>query len=818
MKQKLFLLALFWVFCFSSIVYGQDYVEESGVATYLDKIPDGVIRREKNVENIRKVRYVRSNDLEIKSRLGNFIVDYNEDVTFLTEGIKHCIKLALDVWEEKIVFKKPVKIHIYASCNMDTTIAIATTVGYTRKRDQNFSIPDNLFIQDNNAAGVSINDTIKINTSVDWNSAWPTDGKENGTVSLLTGLLRNICRVLGFGCSVVERSSGVSFSVLRTPSVFDKLMFNGDTYLSSLSHALPARIKSFFTKNVRLKSDTFEYNLYNTNGFVNGISGNYFSLGYANLMEYPINEKSCLLPINDEVLNVLEKIGWNVQKHDRHIVCDNSDTLGFGSAYKTYKFTLNDKTEGRTNRTSWKFQVFDTPSCTYQTVSTYNGELFTVQPAIKDNSLDNYNCMQARVVATADGTDYYFPLSLDVLPLVQNIKICNIDKIDNQCYKFDVTIDQLGATDGYVLASDDLGNTINCDFTSTDKPINVSGLFIGYTAYIDITLRNKYGVTDRFICQDICPRENSLSTQMTSSVMPINMLHGINKQKTILHDGDNYEMRTNCPEEEIDSVEWRLCLDGWYRPLAKKIGREKSYTFEVTPDNIDCVFMQDYGSDIIKVNTGMTWRCSKQIPNQDGMYFLATIYTHDSNGQRSQDYRFADFVFDVLPSEPTTEVLDVWVDKCDEDWPLVKIKTSADHCESMAVSINQYEGPTDYIYSLFDYDYGNEYTIELAGWRNKFYCTAFNKYGRNTGPKISVRTASVNNIGNSEFTVTVDGYNMRIVNGNPFNIAVFNTDGTIIYKSVHVQRFSERFAPGFYIVNLYDSVTKSTITKKIIIK
>lgn len=298
-----------------SFLKAQTNGDEKTVVCYSDHISQDVPRRQ---TLLKKESNAARNKGVIKSRLGKFVVGY-DDNSFMTDGVRHCLKLALDVWEDKINIKVPVSFYLSVSENMDPDIAISTRVTYSRKSEDT-SLPDNLYSQEF-PYGIPVNDTIMVNAGIDWDSSWQYDDGYNGSVCLLSGFMRHIGHVLGFGSSLVERASGVGFAVNHTPSAFDRLIYNGEQSLADLKDAEGKEFERFFAnKDVRLKSDGFVYDMYDTDGFILGVSGVYFSLGRDNILEYPIHDLSQRLPVNHETLNVLQATGWDVYSHDRYIL------------------------------------------------------------------------------------------------------------------------------------------------------------------------------------------------------------------------------------------------------------------------------------------------------------------------------------------------------------------------------------------------------------------------------------------------------------------------------------------------------------------
>ena len=81
-----------------SFLKAQTNGDEKMVVCYSDHISQDVPRRQ---TLLKKESNAARNKGVIKSRLGKFVVGY-DDNSFMTDGVRHCLKLALDVWEDKI--------------------------------------------------------------------------------------------------------------------------------------------------------------------------------------------------------------------------------------------------------------------------------------------------------------------------------------------------------------------------------------------------------------------------------------------------------------------------------------------------------------------------------------------------------------------------------------------------------------------------------------------------------------------------------------------------------------------------------------------
>lgn len=812
MKIKIILFLACLVYCQYS--KAQNIDNETGVVYYVDSVSQNMsLKKTKKIVS-NKMLQRTENDI-ITSRLGKIIASYPDNY-FMTDGVKHCLKLAMDIWEEKININIPISFYVIISENMDPNIAISTQVTYSRK-SRDLSLPDNLYIQE--YPYYNAKDTIMINACIDWNSSWQYDDGYNGTVCLLSGFLRHIGHILGFGSSVVNRVSTIGFAVSRAPSMFDKLIYNGEQYLYELKNAQSQDFESFFSKDIKLKSDIFDYDMYDTDKFVLGRSGIYFSLGYENLMEYPIYDMSKMLPINHETLNVLKYIGWDVNQHDKEILCDSTDILGYGSAYKNYNFTLHDTINNSIVSATWEYQIYNNLSHSYKTINTYEGKIFHIEPYIISNSLDEYQCVQARVTAKFLEKEYHFPLTLETRPFIEDVCISNIESTGNGQYQFNLLVRQHGATSGTILVSDDSGSIHEYDFNG--NIINVSGLIEGLNAYIDISLENEYGSSSRLIqgcfysgdknILSIKSKNNSIFTEK-------------NTQIKTLHDQDIITM--NLPDNLTiiaDSIKWFLCVDDKYKELCTQKSKEKSYKFKVTQEALDFKYRCDSEENKLMFIGGNSW--NNHSWQTDGLcHFIAKIYCHDNNGPFSQTYRLEDIKFDVLPSEPIIKILDVWPDENDYNYPYAKISFNISNYDYAAVyvyvpTIARDFNPTNiWMDTTFVAGTCDEYTIALGEWTNRVYCEAYNCYGSHKGRMIGFQNTNIENneIYNPEIKIYKTTIDVKY--DTEFNIKLYTIDGKIIDSNKNTRHYLKNLTPGYYVIILEDIQSKSSFIKKLIIQ
>lgn len=178
MNKKMLSLLLFVSLTFFCNVTLNAQVEHCGIVEYHESAKHLHLIEKTIKPPIPSSSY---NVKKIKSRMGKFIVNYDDNY-FMTEGVLHCLKLAIDTWEDRIIIKKPINFFVRISEKMDPDLAISTKVGYSRYKVGEFeALPDNLYNQF--YKGTNFNDTITINALLNWDSSWQYDNAYSGTIN-----------------------------------------------------------------------------------------------------------------------------------------------------------------------------------------------------------------------------------------------------------------------------------------------------------------------------------------------------------------------------------------------------------------------------------------------------------------------------------------------------------------------------------------------------------------------------------------------------------------------------------------------------------
>ncbi len=527
MKCILSILGL--LFSLSSTAIGQ--TEETYKVTYVDSVGNNysAYAPQPLVETV-----VEGETYELRSRQGNILATVPVS-PYMTIGVEHCLMMAMDVWEEQLNIKEPVRFKVTFNENMSPDVEIQTTVEYALDRNRNCA-PLNLLNQIEFQRKDEVT-TIDINAYVYWNSSWANE-LEFGYDNLTTALTRHLAHILGFGTSIGQSGTGINFANPNTASWFGNLIVNADNLsLGSLAgFGSSEAIEAFLVQDLYLNLPGGKQRLYsNSQGFVLYRSGCYFSLEKDNLMNYPYQDKTKLLPINPETLDALSAIGWEVKPHELSLDGSSLDTYGYGSVYQRHIFKASGQDGTPITNARWKYQLYNNHSGAYVDQTQGTGGSFTIPSILKGNEyLDKYQCQQGRVVCEAnDGASVSYPVFLDAHPLVLGYQIANVQDAENPYYfSFDIILSYVGSDNGVLTVCNEGGAAMLFDIKGSGQTtIHVPNAFKYSQLWIDVSLDNNYGSgTKRFYYDydsNLSKREIGIDFPDVQENVEIFTLHGV---------------------------------------------------------------------------------------------------------------------------------------------------------------------------------------------------------------------------------------------------------------------------------------------------
>lgn len=303
-----------------------------------------------------------SDTIVFESRQKKIAVKYIKD-DFYDIGVLRCISLAINIWEDNLDIISPISILIKTNSNLNDDVEIRTTVYYALFNNRIYpkSLSKQLFRHTSGREDAEI----EVNPNIDWLVAWPEDSHIYGSVNLKTMLLRHIAHALGFGTSIVRKENGsIGYSVRDLMSPFDYLITN-----KSINMSQTIDLENFFRQDLFLSTKEGLYPLYTTEkGFVQGVSGCYFSFSDDKLLDYDIKNESKLMYIDKQTLNVLSEIGWKVKDYDLTLQTKNLDETYFGNIYDSLCFSVLDNNGNQLHPLIWEFQAFNRQLRRYDTL------------------------------------------------------------------------------------------------------------------------------------------------------------------------------------------------------------------------------------------------------------------------------------------------------------------------------------------------------------------------------------------------------------------------------------------------------------------
>lgn len=494
MRRKMHLLLLIVAFI-ALPVMALD--EVTGEVIYVDSVNTSTEMFRHPIAS-RSVVYEGGANDTIWSREKKFMAVVKDPYGYKSEGVLHCIRMAMDCWESKLEITDLIYVTFMFNDQMSPDVEIKTTVTYSNGAAR-MSIPSSLYYQGQGKmceAGI-----IEINPYIAWDSSWAYDQGSYGYDNMTAALQRHIAHVLGFGTSVAIKDGRLDFAIQGMASAFDNMVTDGTKTLGSMALLGNSdEIESFLKSDLKLAVGDVELPLYSSaGGYVPYRTGCYFSLPTENLMNYPYDDRTKLLPISKETVEVLEAIGWNVKPHDIFVSGTGLDATGYGSMFEQHSFTAVGSDGTPIANASWQFQLYNNALEKYETVDTGQGMTFSVTTSdMGDGYIDMFSCLQGRVVCDAmvagAAVQCAYPIYLEARPYFRGYKIHNVVEADANYYTFDADLDYAGATGGYAAVCDNYGSCMNCGLGAT---IHSPRVYKYGPAMIELYLTNSYGVTSR---------------------------------------------------------------------------------------------------------------------------------------------------------------------------------------------------------------------------------------------------------------------------------------------------------------------------------
>ena len=758
----------------------------------------------------------------IKSRREKIISVFDSSDEMLRDGVIHCLRMAMNLWEDRINFTVPIYFYVKSDPYLDPNIEIKSIVRYSRVSAQK-SQPSSLYYQ--NYISAVYTDSIIINANVNWNFSWAYD-IDGGNDNLITAFLRHIGHLLGFGTSVTSINNQVGFCIKRTFSDFDSLIVNtqGQSLSSLARNGSSSAISNFMKSNIHLTLPSGNYNLYsNQSNYVPYRSGMYYALAHDNVMNYPYGDRTLVQNINFETLEALQAIGWETTPYGITFNTSTLNSVGYGSAYKSHVFTALDKNGFPIQNAEWKYQEFHNSTKQYTDVSTATGSQILINNLyINSDCIDTDNCIQGRIICTVTNEgiskEYTMPVFLELAPDLDSYEITNIATTPNSnYYSFDIKINCLGNTYGNLLVCNEYGQTLSYNLNNSGETIiHVDNVFKYGLTYIDITLNNNYGSNSKIIYLDGVQYSNTRRSMLSNQHMiSCNRNGEIIKGKVTAFAGDNLSFcltdvngRTIQMREDNQHIQWYLRLSKYgnitdLHELAKDT-TACSLTVNTLLFNNECPINMSY------VMTDKLF-CDGTI----------RVIVRDKNGEENIcDYPIR---FDLLPKIPSIAIIDyqeVYDELYDELIPIVELEILAERYRWGYIHTSRgkwYEATGE----AFEVGTPMPYRVKVD-WGSLgcgYNCSLANEYGYVECN--FVYPAQTNDISiqqtHPQIKIIHSGSNWIMESTESIDLAeIVDTKGKVHASQRHATRMDAYLNPGIYILRLH--IDGKTSFRKFIVK
>ena len=422
----------------------------------------------------------------------------------MSEEMQCCIKVAAQLWEEKLYIPKKVvlkfekeKMGVGAEdfeAQVRYTSLLGTTKMYSQSYFMNFLSDDKRNVEDA---------IIKINDDVDWDYSF--SGETINKKNLTTAMLRAIAMSLGFGSSVIDNSTkGITFFVRRCFSPFDDFVINSNNVcLNEMPNngRTSQELVSFVTgNNVYYKTTNNEnLKLYASPEFQGYNYLSYFDTT-GDLMSYNMRIGDKNQQVDRKTQEVLETIGWKEPEKGLKIVADGIDNTGMASATRGYSFRA-EIPSGNIIKYSWKYELLNN-EMDYVLIKKGESSEFAIDKVDelakyrKNVNGDIKGKISLNAIVGGKEVSKVFHVYLSTKPTFISVKVDSITPISGtRYYNLDITVIYDGADYLYVEQSEEFGDIVNTHFYYEPyiAHLRFKRIFMIGMSWVDMELSNNEG-------------------------------------------------------------------------------------------------------------------------------------------------------------------------------------------------------------------------------------------------------------------------------------------------------------------------------------
>ena len=411
----------------------------------------------------------------------------------MSEEMQCCIKVAAQLWEEKLYIPKKVvlkfekeKMGVGAEdfeAQVRYTSLLGTTKMYSQSYFMNFLSDDKRNVEDA---------IIKINDDVDWDYSF--SGETINKKNLTTAMLRAIAMSLGFGSSVIDNSTkGITFFVINSNNVcLNEMPNNGRTSQELVSFVTGNNVYYKTTNNENLK-------LYASPEFQGYNYLSYFDTT-GDLMSYNMRIGDKNQQVDRKTQEVLETIGWKEPEKGLKIVADGIDNTGMASATRGYSFRA-EIPSGNIIKYSWKYELLNN-EMDYVLIKKGESSEFAIDKVDelakyrKNVNGDIKGKISLNAIVGGKEVSKVFLVYLSTKPTFISVKVDSITPISGtRYYNLDITVIYDGADYLYVEQSEEFGDIVNTHFYYEPyiAHLRFKRIFMIGMSWVDMELSNNEG-------------------------------------------------------------------------------------------------------------------------------------------------------------------------------------------------------------------------------------------------------------------------------------------------------------------------------------
>lgn len=484
---------------------------------------------------------------------GNIVLTYDDS---LPDSAKVVLTAAKEMWESKLPAKLPIFISVVFE-PMDSDIAMAAEVAYCGDGDMR-GCPCALSSQltGNPVSSVASPDGFVIfNSEIYWNCNF-TDYEATNS-NLMTMALRGIARCLGFGSSIYENTKDSFCYYALFPTYFDNMLYNNDSFLSTLPQRSAEMAQFVKSNNVYLKTLSNKYKIYAPIQYQPHMSLAYLDDNNS-LMSYSLTQGDVALNIDEKTVDILRAIGWDFPVTGLNIVCDDISDNGIGSSYTSHTFSLA-KSNTSISKYNWRFYLKN-KSGQFVLISSSQSPTFTIAKIESENNyyININGDLEGRIECDyiANGTNYSatpFALSLELKPVIFSIDNITVVKQTQHTFSLLFNVRYAGA-DNLSVEVEEEYNSVVRDYDFYEPfiaHVKTGNITSSYYSWITIIVTNKYGST--YETMEYEPVYNSAhSPQYDISEPIIGSINAIQKivlfkiDGTLVFDGIPTEFANDC--------------------------------------------------------------------------------------------------------------------------------------------------------------------------------------------------------------------------------------------------------------------------------